>query len=124
MAVRKILNRMTDPNKAAMTYEEARDFASNISRLSANEYQRLTPVVAREVANLRVALNEANAQAARQAGKMDEYRAAMREYAQAMRLREAISKTIRVAKKAAPWATAAGGLAWMNREVRSMLGGE
>jgi hypothetical protein len=34
MAVRKFLNRITDPEKAQMNYEEARDFASNISRLS------------------------------------------------------------------------------------------
>lgn len=121
MAVRKILNRMTDPNKAAMTYEEGRDFASNISRLSANEYGRLTPAVAREVAGLRVALNQANANAAKAAGKMDEYKSAMREYAQAMRLREAIDKSLKVAKKAAPYAAGAGIAAWMSREIRSML---
>lgn len=124
MAVRKILNRMTDPAKAPMTYEEARDFASNISRLSANEYGRLTPAVAREVSQLRVALNEANAQAAKAAGKMDEYKSAMREYAQAMRIRDAVDTAIKGAKKALPAATVLGGSYWLTRELKGLLGGE
>lgn len=124
MAVRKLLNRMTDPDKAAMTYEEARDFASNISRLSANEYGRLTPAVAREVSQLRVVLNEANAQAAKAAGKMDEYKSAMREYAQAMRIRDAVDAAWKGAKKALPAATVLGGSYWLTRELRGLLGGE
>ena len=123
LAVRKILQRMTDPEKAPMAYEEARDFASNISRLSANEYGRLTPAVAREVANLRVALNEANAQAAKQAGKMPEYKAAMREYAQAMRIRGAVESAVKGAKQSLPYATAAGAGYWLTRELRGLLGG-
>lgn len=118
MAVRKLLNRMTDPNKAAMTYEEARDFASNISRLSADDYKRLTPVVRREVATLSAELNLANAQAARQAGKMTEYKSAMREYAQAMRLKELAQNAVKAAKKLAPWATAAGAAEWVTRDLR------
>lgn len=125
LAVRKLLNRVTDPNKAPMAYEEARDFASNISRLSANEYGRLTPAVAREVANLRVALNQANAQAAKAAGKGAEYKSAMREYAQAMRLKTAIDTTV---KKVLPIMTAgaAAGAAgnWMTRQIRAAIGGE
>src|SRR5207253_11041554 len=82
-AVSKFLRRITDPEKAEMTYEEARDFASNISRLSANEFQRLSPVVAKEVAGLRVTLNRAVADAAGKAGKGQEYAQAMTEYARA-----------------------------------------
>ena len=123
MAVRKFLARTTDPNKAPLKYEEARDFASNISRLSANEYQRLTPVVAREVANLRVSLNESIAQTAKAAGKLDEYRAAMKEYARAMKLKDAIGTVAEGAKKAVPYATAAGAGYWLTSQVRRMLGG-
>ena len=68
-AVRQFLARVTDPDQGQLTFGEARDFASNISRLSANETQRLTPVIAREVANMRVALNQSLAQTAGQAGK-------------------------------------------------------
>lgn len=123
MAVRKFLNRATDPNKAGMVYEEARDWASNFSRLSRAEFQRLSPSVAREVAELRVQMNAAVGQAAKQAGKMDEYNAAMKEYAQAMRLKEAIDKSLRAVKKAAlPVGALGGGAYWFNREIGSMFG--
>lgn len=122
MAVRKLLGRMTDPEKGALVYEEARDFASNISRLSANEFGRLTPAVAREVANLRVVLNKANAAAAKQAGKLEEYNAAMIEYAKAMRLQSAVNSAIKGAKKALPIAGAAGAGAWLTQRVRDALG--
>ena len=122
--VRKLLLRMTDPAKAPMAYEESRDFASNISRLSVNDFNRLSPVMAKEVAGLRVALNEANAQAAKLAGKGAEYKAAMREYAQAMRLKHAIDTSIAGAKRAVPVA-AAGGLAyWLTGKVRAAIAGQ
>lgn len=124
-AVRQFINYATDPHKPAMTYEVARDFASNISRLSANEYARMSPTVAREVASLRVALNEAVADAAQQAGKLPEYKAAMREYAQAMRLKNAIDTAVKQAKRVALPAGAAGaGAYWLSREVKSLLGGD
>lgn len=121
MAVRKFIGRVTDPAKAPLNYEEARDFASNISRLSANEYQRLTPVIAREVASLRVSLNESIANTAKAAGKLDEYRSAMKEYAQAMKLRDAIGAVVEGAKKSAPFATAAGAGYWLTSKLRGML---
>lgn len=119
-AVRDFLN----TKKSAMTYEVARDFASNISRLSVNEMGRLTPVMAREVANLRVALNQSVAEAAKQAGKLPEYKAAMREYAQAMKIRDAVDAAVKGAKKAAlPAAGAAGAGYWLTRELKGLLGG-
>lgn len=121
MAVRKFLAYATDPSKPAMTYEVARDFASNISRLSADEMGRLTPVVAREVANLRVTLNKANALAAKAAGKLPEYEAAMREYANAMRVRNVINSAIEGAKKTAPYATAAGAGLWLSKKLASLI---
>ncbi len=123
MSVRKLLNRVTDPEKAPMAYAEARDFASNISRLSADEFGRLTPVVAKEVAALRVQLNQAVAQAAKQVGKMDEYASAMNEYAKAMRLRSAVETAVEGAKRGVPLATAAGVGYWLTDRVRKALGG-
>jgi hypothetical protein len=117
MSVRKLLNRLTDPNKAAMTYEESRDFASNISRLSADEMKRLQPVVRREVAHLSAAINKANAEAAKKAGKAAEYKSAMREYRQAMQLRDALDTVIRKAKQAALPAAGLGGAAyWFGKD--------
>lgn len=104
-AVRDLLKRMTDPNKPPMAYEEARDFASNISRLSADEFNRLTPALRREVGNLRVTLNRAVEKAADTAGKGKEYRSAMKEYARAARGREMVDNTKDFLKK---WAIPGG----------------
>jgi hypothetical protein len=124
MAVRKLLNRITAPNSGPLTYEEARDFASNISRLSADEYGRLTPVVAREVANLRVALNKAIGDTASAAGKGAEYAQAMQEYARAMKLRDALSAAWEGVKKGvAPIAGAGGGAYWLTKAVRDAISG-
>jgi methyl-accepting chemotaxis protein len=122
MVVRKFLGRITDPAKTDLTYEEARDFASNISRLSADEYGRLTPVVAREVASLRATLNRSIADAAAKVGKLAEYRSAMREYAQAMHLQEMISDAAAGVKRALPYATAATAGSWLGLKLRHYLG--
>lgn len=125
MAVRKFINYATDPNKPQMTYEVSRDFASNISRLSVNEYQRMTPVVAKEVAQLRVALNEANAMAAKAAGKGAEYKAAMAEYAKAMKVQDAVQEAWQQAKRAAlPVGMGAGAVYWMTRKLKGLLTGD
>lgn len=107
-AVRDLLKRATDPAKGPITYQEARDFASNISRISADEFNRLTPVIKREMGDLRVSLNGAIAQAAEKAGKGAEYKSAMREYAHAMQIRDAMDSVLEGAKKALPWATGVG----------------
>lgn len=123
-AVSNFITRATDPKKGPLVYEEARDFASNISRLSVNEMKRLSPTVAREVAQLRVTLNEAIAETAKKAGKLAEYRAAMKEYAQAMRLRDAIGAVIQGAKKAAPYAGVSGAGYWLTKKIERMVTGE
>lgn len=123
MAVRKFLQRVTDPQKPPLTYEEARDFASNISRLSADEYGRLTPVISREVANLRVALNQAVGEAAAKAGKGAEYAQAMEEYAKAMKFRDVLSKVWEGAKRAAlPGAGLAGAGYYVANELKKLMG--
>lgn len=122
-AVRKLLLRITDPSKADLTYAEARDFASNISRLSANDMQRLSPVVAREVANLRVTLNAEVAKAAESAGKGAEYAAAMKEYAQAMKWREALSSMWDGAKQAIPYASGGGAAYYIAKKLKEAVSG-
>lgn len=87
-AVRDLLKRATDPTKPEPTYREMRDFYSNISALSSKEAQRLSPIVRRELGNMRVALDAALAKTAASGGQEAAYRAAMREYAVASRMRE------------------------------------
>lgn len=116
MAVRKFLQRVTNPDKASLTYKESRDFASNISRLSADEMKRLQPVVRREIAQMSAELNKANAEAAKAAGRGAEYKSAMREYANAMRLRDAIDATLKHGKRAALGAAGLGGAAYLLKD--------
>lgn len=86
--VRDLMRRATDPKKGEITYQEMRDFYSNVSRLSADEMKRLAPVVRQQLGALREAMNETLARTAASGGKEAVYRAAMREYAMASRLRE------------------------------------
>jgi hypothetical protein len=122
--VSQFLGWITNPAKEPMTYEVARDFASGISRLSANEMGRLAPSVAREVAELRVTLNKAVAEAASKAGKGREYADAMTEYAKAMRLRGMIDDVMTGAKRAAPYAGAAGAATWLTSKMLRLMGND
>jgi hypothetical protein len=106
--VRQFASRITDPNQGPLTYGEARDFASNISRLSADEYNRLTPVIQREVGNLRASLNDAVGQAADAAGQGDTYRSAMSEYARSKSLQDTLGSIKKGATKALPWGLGIG----------------
>lgn len=97
--VRDFLRRVTDPEKGPLVYEEARDFYQNITRLSADEFKRLTPVMKREIGNLRVHLNHAIERAAATVDKADTYRSAMKEFRRASQLREAWETTKKTALK-------------------------
>lgn len=88
--VRDFLKRASDPSKQPLTYSEARDFYSNASRLSADEAQRLTPVMKREVGNFRAALNRSLQGAADQVGQGQNYADAINEYARASRQKELV----------------------------------
>lgn len=91
--IRDFINRTTDPNKPPLTYEEARQFYSSASRLSANEASRLSPVMSRQVNKFRAALNESIADTTDQAGKLDEYVDAMKEYRRASQIGD-LSKAV------------------------------
>lgn len=124
LVARKFLRRITDPNLGDLTYGEARDFASNISRLSADEYKRLTPVVRREVANLAATLNESIASTAKAAGKGAEYLQAMTQYRRASQLRDLWTTMIEGGKKALP-AVGAGGVGYyLVKKAKETFGGE
>jgi hypothetical protein len=90
--VRDFLRRATDPTKGPITYEEARQFQQNASRLSADEYNRLNPNLKRMVGQFSGDLNAANTGAAGQVGKADTFTGAMQEYAKRSKLNNAASK--------------------------------
>lgn len=90
-AARKLVLRLTNPDAGPLTYDEGRQFASNISRLSADEGMRLTPNMKRLLGNLRVALNGTVEQTAADAGKLTEYQQAMKNYRNAARAKDVAS---------------------------------
>lgn len=110
LAVSKLMNRLTSPNAAPLTYEEARLFQSNISRLSADEFQRLTPVMQRQVGQISSELNKAVQTTAADAGQLDKFQGAMQEYAAAKSLQAKMDVLKKYGMKAAAYA-ARGGLA-------------
>jgi len=129
--VRQFVQWATDPNKAPMTYEIAKDFASNISRLSVDETRKLAPQLQYEIGNLRVALNKAVGEAAAKAGKGAEYAQAMTEYAKAMRFRDAMGQVLQGAKQAIPYAAKGAALGvggtgayWLTKTLLGGGGGE
>jgi hypothetical protein len=116
-AARDLLRRVTDPERPPVGYGEIRDFASNIGRVSADESRRLTPVIRREMGNLHAATNTAAQDAAASVGKGAEHAAAMKEYAQAMKMKQLLSTLLEGAKHTVPYATAAGAGAWLAKKL-------
>lgn len=85
-----------------LSFQEAQDFASSMSRLSANEYNSLNPQMQRQVTVIRNALRDALTSAAETVGKGAEYQKGISEYARAAKAAErweAIKPTLGVALK-------------------------
>lgn len=119
--VRDFLKRVTDPSKPNLAYEEARDFYSNISRLSGNDYQRLTPVLVREIGNLRVALNSSLRTAAETVGKGGLYDDAMKGYRQAAKVSDAVGDAAKQIKR---WAIPTGIVTYGANKLSKLMGGD
>lgn len=82
-AATQLMRRITDPNAGNLTFDEARDFYSNLSRLSANEFNTLNPTMQRQLGAMRQALHEALVESAETVGKGQQYAAGVKEYARA-----------------------------------------
>lgn len=105
-SVKKFIAKATSPE--GMRYQDARDFLSNFSRLSVRDAQRISPVIRREMGQLAHALGKTVADTAKQAGKLDEYQKAMKEYRQAMKMRDVFDRLAPAAAKGAAGALGAG----------------
>jgi hypothetical protein len=81
--------RVTDPDLPELTWQEARDFYSNLtSRLSPDQASKLSPKAYRHIGRVADALDDTLAQTADDAGKLSDYRGAMAEYQSAMKLQD------------------------------------
>lgn len=99
-APRQLLGRALS-GQTTLPYDDARNFYSNISQLSADEAMKLKPIAAKAVGELRAGLHSDIGAAADAIGQGDAYRQAIKEYAQASSLKD---KAALVAK----WAARAG----------------
>lgn len=81
--VSKLMQRITSPDAPDLTFAEARDFYSNLSRLSTNEFGSLNPTMQRQIGLMKEALHESLVQAAGTVGKGEQYAKGISEYAKA-----------------------------------------
>lgn len=100
-SVGKLVRRLAAPDQPPMTYAEAKDFQSNISKLSANEKMALNPNTKRLVGQLNEDLKSSLQDAADTAGKGQQFQKAMQEYHSAMKLRGVSDAVIDATWKAA-----------------------
>lgn len=93
---------------AELYWPEARRFFTNISRLSANEYNAMSPQMQRAVGQLGHALGSTLEATADSVGAGNEYRTAMAEYAKAKNWQQLGSDAWQFAKKSLPYAVGLG----------------
>jgi hypothetical protein len=125
-AVNDFLRYVSNPSQPQMTYETARDFLTNMGRLSVSERMAMNPPMQREVAVMTANLAKSVADAANAAGKGQVYAKAMTEYARAKQLEGVYDAFLKGAQKSALPAAVAGGAAgagyWLTSRLKSILG--
>lgn len=127
--VTDLLKRLTDPEKGAMTYDEARDFYSNLAKYTRDQAslppaQRLPGEQWAVVNQLKSNMDQALTDAAGSVNKGALYQAAMSEYAKAMRLRLFFQQAKATAMSKLGRGVAEGaGLGAAYSVVRSLFGG-
>lgn len=104
--MRDFIKRVNDPQQGPLTYSEARDFYSNATRLSADELNRLTPVMKSQVNQFTKSLGQSIGQTAEQGGVGQQYGSAMNEYAAASRWNKRGQYVADALKKTVPYVAA------------------
>jgi hypothetical protein len=97
--IRQFLERATAPGQQPITYQEARQFYSNLNNISMNEMGRLTPNSRRLPSNFVSALDDSLREATATIGQQDNYAQAMERYAKGAQRSELFSA---LKKKYAP----------------------
>jgi hypothetical protein len=97
--MQRFLSRVTAPNAEPLSYDEARQYYSAASELSANEKAAITPAMRRQLNQFKSALGDAISQTADQAGVGQQYQQGMGDYRTAKRMEDAWQKGWDVTKK-------------------------
>lgn len=108
----QLMQRITNPDAGDLTFQEARDFYSNLSRMSANDFNSLNPTMQRQMGLMKDALGKALTAAAETVGKGEQYASGINEYHRAAVAGKYATNAAKVA------ATGAGGylgLGWLRR---------
>ena len=90
-----MLARMDDFHKGPMTYEDARRFYTNISRLSDQEMSTLNPNMRRLMGGVKEAFKKDIGDAAGQVNQAANYYKGLKEYAKAAKLEAAAGKMLK-----------------------------
>ncbi len=106
--ISRFVQRVTDPTKPEIAWNEFRDFMSNVSRLSQNEYNAMNPQMAAQVAKMSNAMRQTASQVARAGGVGDQFENAMQMYARSKAWQKFGAETWDFAKKAIPYAVGVG----------------
>jgi hypothetical protein len=122
--ISKFVARVTDPDKPPITWQEARDFYSNVSRLSANEYQNMNPQMAAQVGKFAGAFDDTLRAAATTAGKGDQYSQAMQLYRTSKVWQKFGSNIWQGVKSALPYAGGAAIGAEAGKSLYELLAGK
>lgn len=99
--INDFLRRATDPTKGPITYSEGRDFYTNATKLSSEEFMKLNPIMRRQAAEFTRELGSALEDTAGRAGKAEQLRQAMSEYSRAKTAASAAKTVGGVAAKVA-----------------------
>ena len=119
--ISKFMQRVTNPDKAPVTWDEARDFYSNVSRLSANEYQNMAPQMSGAVSRFASAFDDSLRATAAAVGKGDEYSQAMQLYSTAKSWQKFGANVWGGIKQALPFAGGAGVGTYLTRKAMEVL---
>lgn len=120
-AVRKFINRVTDPEKGHLTYNEARDYLTKLGNMTAEEATKMAPAMKSQVQKVATSLREAISETAGRAGKLEEFQGSMKEYSSAKKLEEATEFIKEYAKRAAIGGAVGSGAAAAYEGLKKLL---
>jgi hypothetical protein len=126
--ITKFVSRVTDPDKPQITYDQARDFYTNVSRLSSSEYQNMSPQMSAAVSRFAGAFKDSIRASADSMGAADKLDQAMQLWGTAKSWQQFGSEVWTGFKRGLPWGAGAGAGAatgsFAIKKLTDLLGGQ
>jgi hypothetical protein len=118
--VRDFVNYTTDPKKPPLTFADARDFYSNATRLSSDEFNKMSPTTKYKLGEFVNELGKANADAAGKVGLQPKFEGAIQQYHSAMEMQRFGQALMQNAKRYLPWVGGAVALHELSSKIPSL----